>query len=154
MKTRTPRALFLFLFLYIAVSFTYQVVGTVSFIAGYFDLRAQVTEPVQTEWYQPVVTGFSDLAGKAGLRKGDFIESINGIPFTGRAQMQAARWRAHPGETMRLGVRHADGTRATIAVPLTGFRDHFSLGESVFVIVLHLVVPFFCLLLGYWVALA
>jgi hypothetical protein len=51
MKPRTRRLLLLFLFLYIAVSFAYQVVGTVSFITGYFDLRRQVTEPFATEWY-------------------------------------------------------------------------------------------------------
>jgi hypothetical protein len=100
------------------------------------------------------VTTLSDPVSKAGLRKGDLIESISGIPLTGRAQMQAARWLAHPGETMRLGVRRADGTHTTVAIPLTGFQAHLSLGESVFVIVLHLVVPLFCLVLGCWAALA
>jgi hypothetical protein len=47
-----------------------------------------------------------------------------------------------------------DGTGRTIAVPLTGCPNRFNLSESVFVIVLHLVVPLFCLLPGQRVALA
>src|SRR5882724_5203804 len=132
MKTRLPRYLFVLLFAYIAVSLTFQVDGALSLITGVFDLRRQVKEPVQIRWYPPVVTILSEAAAKAGLLKGDVIESINGVPFTGRAQMQAARWYAHPGETMRLGVRRAYGTRAIVAVPLEGYGGRINLREAVF----------------------
>jgi VCBS repeat-containing protein len=62
------------------------------------------------------------------------VETVNGAPYTGRAQLQADRWYAHPGETLRIGISKPDGTRTTVAIPLTGFNDKSSLGEKVFVL--------------------
>src|SRR5580704_1489480 len=55
---------------------------------------------------------------------------------------------------MRFGVRHADGQRASVVLPLTGDSSRPTVYELIFVIFLHLIVPLFCLGLGYWVALA
>jgi len=82
------------------------------------------------------------------------VESLNGIPFTGRAVAQGARWYAHPGDTLRLGIRRPDGSRATVAIPLRGYTDDVHLGEAVFIVVLQIVLPLLCLITGYGVALA
>ena len=163
MKTFRAGPVYSLLFLYIAISFTYQVVASVSLIVGYFDLRHQIREPFEIDYAQPVVTKVNPPAQAAGVTVGDRIEAINGVRYTGRAVWQRVRWYARPGETMRVDVRRKDGRQATRVVSPTGYAQgalandtlnqvHF--GEATFVIFVQIVVPFFCLALGYWVALA
>jgi sigma-B regulation protein RsbU (phosphoserine phosphatase) len=154
MRKRAPVFVYCLLGLYIAISLAYQIAGSVGLVVGFFDLRHQVQEPFQTEWYRPVVTSMSPEAAKAGLAKGDTVETIDGVHLRGRALVQAARWYAHPGGHTVLGVVRPDGNRATISIPLRGYNDHPGFGESVFVLFLHIAVPLFSLLIGYWVALA
>jgi sigma-B regulation protein RsbU (phosphoserine phosphatase) len=154
MRKRAPVAVYCLLGLYIAISLAYQIVGSVAVIVGFFDLRHQVEEPFQTDWYRPVVTSMSSEAASAGLRKGDTVETIDGMPLRGRALIQAARWYAHPGGQTVLGVVRPDNSRATISIPLHGYKVHPGIGESVFILFLHVAVPLFSLLIGYWVVLA
>ncbi|HXE12430.1 MAG TPA: SpoIIE family protein phosphatase [Bryobacteraceae bacterium] len=157
------RALYSLLFLYIGISLTYQIVASVSLIVGYFDLRHQVQTPFSVDFERPILTDVTESGKLAGLANGDRIESINGIPYTGRAQWQKARWYAHPGDKQEVGVRRPDGTRAIVSVPLEGYSrgglanerlNDIHIGEAAFVIFLQIVVPLFCLALGYWVVLA
>ncbi len=155
MRKHVPRIAYAFLFLYIVISLGYQITGSVSLIVGYFDLRHQVEEPaIDLDTYNPTITRVSGVPAQKGLAVGDTVESVNGEPYTGRAQWLAARWYAHPGDILRLGIRKPDGTRSTVGIPLRGLPPHLHLGESVFVIFLHIVIPLLCLLAGYWVALA
>ncbi len=163
MKFPRSRALFIFLFLYIAVSLMYQIVASVSLITGYFDLRHQIQTPFEVDFERPIVTTVTDSAKRAGLNAGDVIESLDGESYWGRALWQRVRWYAHVGEVMQLSTRRPDGTHATVTLPLTGYShgatanpilNRAALGEAIFVIFLQIVVPLFCLSLGYWVALA
>jgi phosphoserine phosphatase RsbU/P len=155
MPSRAPRAVYTLLVLYIAISLGYQITGSVSLIVGYFDLRHQVREPAfGMEWYRPVIDKASGISGQQGLAPGDTVESLDGAPFKGRAQMQSTRWHAHPGDTLRLGIRKPDGTRATVSIPLQGYSLHLYIGETIFFVFLHIVMPLLCLFAGYWVALA
>jgi phosphoserine phosphatase RsbU/P len=155
MRTRVPRTVYALLFLYIAISLGYQIVATVSMTIGYLDLRHQVQDPhLAIDAYSPVISSVTDVQRRLGLAVGDRVETLNGAPYTGRAQFQADRWYAHPGETLRIGVTKPDGRRATVAIPLTGFHDPFHLGQTILIFGLILVIPLVCLLAGYWVALA
>jgi phosphoserine phosphatase RsbU/P len=154
MKSARSLPLHLLLFLYILISATYQIVASVSLIVGFFDLRHQVQAPFDIGFEHPQITSVTEAAQKAGLRLGDAIESLNGEPYWGRALFQKVRWYAKIGDTMRLGVRHADGNRAAIVLPLTGDPSSPTVYASIFLVFLHLIVPLFCLGLGYWVALA
>ena len=154
MRKRAPVAVYCLLGLYIAISLAYQIVGSVALVVGFFDLRHQAQEPFQTEWYRPVVTLLSPEAASAGLASGDTVETIDGIRLRGRALIQAARWYAHPGGHTVLGIVKPDGRRATVSIPLRGYGQRPGLGESVFVLFLHIAVPLFSLLIGYWVTLA
>jgi len=155
MRTRVPRAVYVLLFVYVAISLGYQVMASVSLITGYFDLRHQVHEPgFEIDWYRPVITSATGAAKQAGLATGDTVESLNGIPYKGRAVMQSTRFYARPDETMKVGIRRPDGTRSTIAVPLRGYSDHLQIGATVFFMILQIAIPLVCLIAGYWVALA
>ncbi len=155
MRVRVPRTAYALLFLYIAISLGYQIVATVSLSIGFLDLRHQVEDPnLDIDAYSPVISTVTDVQRKLGMAVGDHVETIDGAPYTGRAQLQADRWYAHPGETLRIGVGKPDGKRATIAIPLTGYKDSFHLGQTMLLFGLVLVIPLVCLLAGYWVALA
>ncbi len=153
-RNPVPRPLYLLLFAFIAISLTYQMVGGVSLVTGFFDLRQQVQEPFQTDFYRPVITTVSDAAKEAGLEKGDTLEVIEGQPFGGRAQLQAVRWYARPGVPMKLEVRKANGEQRSLAIPLKGYAEQPSLAETAFVMLLQIVIPLLCLGLAYWVVLA
>jgi sigma-B regulation protein RsbU (phosphoserine phosphatase) len=163
MKVFRSRAIYSLLFLFVAISTTYQIVGSVSLMAGYFNVRHQSRAPFEIDSARPLVTSVTGPAKQAGLAVGDEIESIDGIPYTGRAVWQRIRWYAHRGDFARLAVRHTNGTRASVTIPLEGYSggaleyealNHAGFTEAVFgLIFLRTILPLICLLLGYWVAL-
>jgi sigma-B regulation protein RsbU (phosphoserine phosphatase) len=140
--------------LYILISGTYQIVGAVSIVVGFFDLRHQVPQPFEVDYKRPTITSVTEPAQKAGLRADDKIESLNGEPYRGQALLQKVRWYARPGDTMRLGVRHADGSRAVVLLPLTADTFRPTVYDSIIIMLLHVIVPLLCLGLGYWVVVA
>ncbi len=149
------------LILYILVAGTYLVVGSASAVIGYFNLRNQVIAPFRIEGRS--LTNVTADAQQAGLSNGDIVESLNGVAFNGQALWQHIRWRAHPGDSLRLAVRKNGGERLIATIPLAGFPKgesafdpprHIRTGEAVFLLIIEIVVPLFCLLLGCWVALA
>jgi len=141
-------------FLYVVISFTYQVVGSVSLTVSYLDLRRQAREPFAIAFEEPVITDVRDEAKSAGLAVGDKVESIDGIPYHGRALWQRIGWYAHPGDLQQVGVRRKDGTHSTVLFRLANDRGtEVHIGEAAFVTFLHIIVPLFCLALGYWVVL-
>jgi sigma-B regulation protein RsbU (phosphoserine phosphatase) len=154
MKSRRSLPVHLLLLLYILISGSYQIVAAVSLLVGFFDLRHQVEQPFEVGYNPPTISSVTEAGQKAGLKVGDTIESLNGEPYWGRALVQRVRWYARPGDTMQLGLRHVDGTHGTIAVPLAGDSSSPTVYESMFVILLHMVIPLLCLGLGYWVVLA
>jgi phosphoserine phosphatase RsbU/P len=144
----------LLLLLYILISGTYQTVAAVSLVVGFFDLRHQVKQPFEVDYDRPTISSVTGPAQKAGLRTGDTIESLNGEPYRGQALLQRVRWYARAGDTMRLGVRHADGGRAVVLLALTGDSSRPTVYESMLVMLVHMIVPLLCLGLGYWVVAA
>ncbi len=154
MKPGRSLPVHLLLLLYILISGTYQIVAAVSLVVGFFDLRHQVNQPFEVGYDPPAITSATAAVQKAGLKVGDTIESLNGEPYWGRALLQKVRWYARPGDTMQLGLRHVDGTRGTVAVPLAGYPSSPTVYESIFVVLLNILLPILCLGLGYWVVLA
>jgi sigma-B regulation protein RsbU (phosphoserine phosphatase) len=154
MKSARSLPVHLLLLLYILISGTYQIVAAVSLVVGFFDLRHQVQQPFEVGYKSPTITSVTEGAHKAGLRVDDTIESLNGEPYWGQALLQKVRWYARAGDTMRLGVRHADGGHAVVLLPLTGVPFRPTVYESILILLVHMIVPLFCLGLGYWVVVA
>lgn len=153
MRVRVPRAVYGLLILYIAISLGYQLSGDVSLIVGYFDLRHQVHDfPFSVD--EAVVTGVTGNPPPAGISPGDTVETLNGEPYTGRAVWQAVRWYAHPDDTLRVGIRKPDGSRGTVGIPLRGYSDKINPGDVIYIVVMEIIIPLLCLLVGYWVVLA
>ncbi len=149
------------LVLYIVIAGTYQVAGSASTVIAYFNLRNQVTTPFRIE--RRSLAGVTEAAKRAGLSDGDTVETIDGLPFNGQALWQHIRWYAHPGDLLRVDVRKRNGQRLTAAITFAGSPKDSSAfdpplqrrtREAVFLIVVSILVPLFCLVLGCWVALA
>lgn len=155
------RILYALLFLYVGIVGTYAVANSVSTIIGNFNLRDQVQAPFQL--YGNLIYSAEKPAIRAGATKGDTVLAINGLAFAGQALWQRIRWYAKPGNSVTLLVRKPNGTTHTAKILLEGYPKGWSvedpptptaLPDHIFALLLVLVVPVFCLVLGVWVAFA
>ena len=89
-------------------------------------------------------------AEKLGLRKGDILLAVNGQQYKGTALLAEAYAKARPGDRIEITVRSLSGEH-TVMLPVTvGTTPP---GEKVFDILLNIVAPIGCVLLGAWVVL-
>lgn len=108
-----------------------------------------------------VSSGRIDDAGAGaseGLRKGDLLLAVDGIPYTGAHILDRDLARPHPDGSLTITVRSpgatGSGAERTLRIPLTTFRAGGDNAHSVvaFRLVLYVLMPWFCLILGFWVA--
>ena len=92
---------------------------------------------------------------RAGMRSEDQVLSVDGVPFTGMAGLIQQTFFAHPGQSVAVVYRNQAGITHTAQVALMPRRPAV-LGVSGWTINLVLIVlfPAFCLLLGFWVVFA
>jgi sigma-B regulation protein RsbU (phosphoserine phosphatase) len=92
---------------------------------------------------------------RAGMLPEDQVLSVNGLPFTGMAGVIRQTFQAHPGQIAAIVYRNMAGETRTAHVGLMPRRrGPPTLTGWLTNIVLVLLFPAFCLLLGYWVVLA
>jgi len=160
-KAAKIRALYALLFIYAGIVGTYEVVNSISTIIGNFNLRNQVQAPFQL--YGNLIFSTTPAARHAGLAKGDTVLAINQSRFTGQALWQRIRWYARPGDKITVTARKQNGTALTTTIPLEGYPKGWSVEDppvrttvpdAIFVLMVVIVVPLFCLALGVWVAFA
>lgn len=92
-------------------------------------------------------------ASHAGLQKGDIIVAINGRPYTGQAVWLEALKNVRPGQMMLVAVR-SPGTKSnerTVALPAQPSSSW--LYTKTIRICLFVLLPAFCVALGFWVVL-
>jgi sigma-B regulation protein RsbU (phosphoserine phosphatase) len=112
-------------------------------------------EPFDFDDDTATITGVKPEAAAAGLVKGAVIETVNGEPYTGDAQIDEVALSAGPGGSVEFGFRRPDGSHATGTLTLvaasrppgsaTGMTS--LLRQSL----LFFVIPVVCMLLAYWV---
>ena len=160
-KAATIRVLYALLFIYASIAVIYQVVSSVSTVIGNFNLRNQVQAPFQLDANSIASPGAASV--HAGVAKGDTVLAINQLPFNGQALWQRTRWYAHPGDRITVTVRKQNGTTQIVTIPLQGYPKGWSVEdpavpttvpEAIFVLMVVIVIPLFCLGLGAWVAFA
>jgi len=89
----------------------------------------------------------------AGIKEGDILVAINGRPFTATAVYGEAIAHAAAGDSMQVTVRTpGDAAPRTVNVTLQPHRLFLSSAGVVMVVTLKIVLPIFCILLGFWVA--
>jgi sigma-B regulation protein RsbU (phosphoserine phosphatase) len=90
-------------------------------------------------------------AREAGLRVGDTLVAINHQPYTGSLVLLRAMEEAVPGDTLAVTVRSPDAnsTERTILLPVTESRRFTD--SKILTIFINVLMPTFCLVLGFWV---
>jgi phosphoserine phosphatase RsbU/P len=92
---------------------------------------------------------------RAGMAAEDDVISVNGVPFMGMAGLIDQTFHARPGEILSIVSRNRLGGMHTAQVQLMARRNKPpNLSGWLINILLVLLFPAFCLLLGYWVVLA
>ncbi len=109
---------------------------------------------VQTSPPMPAIAvGFlSPEAKQAGLQEGDILLAVNGRPLRGTAVYGEEMAKVHAGDLLRVAVRAWDrpsrGSGRSVALVLEAKRQaDLTVGLTLFV-----VMPAFCILLGFWMA--
>jgi phosphoserine phosphatase RsbU/P len=137
------------------ITCAYQVRATLFAFPEFFG-RTAVAWPFAPSYSGgnlPTVGFVTPPASGAGLRDGDSISAINGKPVTGLAVFGDAIASAKPGDSMSIAYRSAsDRSEHSIVFNLEAHRLGPSLGAMLVLVVLKIVLPFFCILLGFWVA--
>jgi len=104
------------------------------------------------------VKGPSTAAAKAGLRPGDVLLAVDGVPYMGTHVFDDAVARPRSNNTVTVTVRPntaaSPSQDKTLQIPLTSLRQG-SVNTRPLVIsrvILYVVMPWFCVILGFWVA--
>ncbi len=149
------RLLYFALALFIAASFTYWLVTLIGLESAYWHTERYSHIPFQLDDNSLRVTSVQPAAAAAGMRTGDVLDRWNGAAYQGRSEWLRTEQRTRPGETMALTVHHANGTVATLNIPLQR-RDPSapSMSEWITMLALFALPSLISLLLGYWVVAA
>ena len=104
----------------------------------------------------PITSTINDTGSgaKAGVRKGDVLLSVDGVPYKGTHVVDEALAIPPTDHTLTVTVRSAgaggpSGER-TLRVPLQNLREAGS--DIIFRLIVNVAMPRFCLILGFWVA--
>ena len=90
-------------------------------------------------------------AVNAGLRRGDWLLSVNGRPYTGTAVLSEEMAKARPGDTIALRVRTGTNVHT---VELHATPDTSGVLGKGLDFLLHFAVPIFCMVVGFWAVIA
>jgi sigma-B regulation protein RsbU (phosphoserine phosphatase) len=140
------------------VAVTYQARYTVDAIGEDFYGNEQVREPFVMEDLEPIITRLRPEGEEAGLRKGDRVLAVAGRPITGSAVMDQLAAAARPGDSLNVTIsRGTDAGKVeekSFTVRLVASQTgRQSISEWLPYTLAFVVMPVFCLLLGFWVTL-
>ena len=122
-------------------------------LALHLDRHAR--DPFHVDFDTRQVTSLEAEAEQAGLVKDSIIETINGAPYTGRAQWAEIVNPAAPGEQITVAFRRPDGSPGSALItlapqtPIPGLP--IGLGQVWRSFLLFGLMPLICMLIGYWV---
>jgi phosphoserine phosphatase RsbU/P len=105
------------------------------------------------------VTHLTKTAEAAGIRVGDELLAVEGRPFTGRGVLDDAMVGKRVGDPLTVAIRRANA-QASEDASITFLVSHEkgdsddlpTLGQWIFVIAVTILIPIFCLLVGFSVA--
>jgi phosphoserine phosphatase RsbU/P len=145
--------LYALLGLYIAATLGFYAAGVAELVYAGSHQVVHAPFHIAKDWRH--IDHLEPEAKAAGLAEGDELESLDGAPYTGVDQFKADTRSYHPGETLSVGVRRPDGSLRRATIHVTPERPVvFTRGEWIRFGLLFWFPPLFCLLIGYWVALA
>jgi phosphoserine phosphatase RsbU/P len=154
MRPKNPPILqYVCLALLFALASAYQIRSAVYAFPNYFHFKA-VAYPFLPIYDKdrPVLRFVGKSARDAGVRNDDILLAVNGRPLTGLAVFGEAIRNAKPGETLTAQfLRPGEASPRSATIPLElSIAPPISLPVAS-LLAMRLVVPTFCILLGFWV---
>jgi phosphoserine phosphatase RsbU/P len=155
MKTKCTAGLYLLLSVFAMISMAYYITGALALREEFFHANRYAREPFDFQDDGKTLKDLRKEAIAAGLSNGNVLVDINGVLFTGYAQVHDLMRRTNPGETVEVSVRSSSGTmrQARIRVASREGPD-FSIGQYIAFLAPLLGVPLLGLIVGYWVVAA
>ncbi len=155
MKSKANAGLYVLLIVIATISMGYYIAGAVALREEFFHAGRYARTPFDLRDYGQTLTDVRKEATAAGLSNGDFLLAINGVPFTGEAQLHDIRLHFKPGQTIGVSVRTPAGQVREVQVRLPSRQGPlWSLGRDITFLTQILGVPLLGLLIGYWVVAA
>jgi sigma-B regulation protein RsbU (phosphoserine phosphatase) len=117
----------------------------------------RVQGPLNMDRFSSTIAALTPESEQAGVRKGDLLLEVDGRVYTGREVLYDAYHSVRPGDRLSVKVRRQqpDGSAGeeVIELPILAVAESSpSIANWVFVLVLYLLMPVFCLVLGFGVA--
>ena len=157
-KTAT-RLLYLAFGLFIAASMTFFVMQTTSAFQELTHRGEHARMPFQVDDDLLTISNLEHEATAAGLKEGDRLLEIHGVPYSGKRQIVTltggSKDFVHAGDALSVMVRRVDGSeyRAKIHT-VAGKASQKTFNLEWAITFLQLLPPIICLLIGYWVVFA
>jgi len=113
-------------------------------------------DPFRMDADTRVLKSVEPEAERAGLAKGDVVESLNGAPYTGVMQWANIGNPSAPGDVMTVGFRRPDGSTGSADITLVSHppNPNNGLASTWRDFALWGLLPLLCMLIGYWVVFA
>jgi sigma-B regulation protein RsbU (phosphoserine phosphatase) len=147
------RLIYALLLVLLTISAVYQVGNAVALVDDLRHATQRARTPLDFGIRMRVISGITPEAVQAGIHWGDTLEAVDGRPFTGFGVLLDAVERSHPGDLLPVQVRRPDGTVLTASIRLAAQHSAPpTLAEWMGAVGFSIVLPVFCLCLGFWVA--
>src|SRR5579864_5873910 len=154
MRAKNPPVLqYVCLALLFALASAYQIRSAMFAFPNYFHLKA-AAYPFFPSFVsgRPLTQFVGAAAQRAGVKENDILLAVNGKPFTGLAVFGEAMRHAKPGDPLTVTVLTPGDTNARNAtLPLGQATSPRFAWATLTLWAIKLVMPTFCILLGFWV---
>lgn len=155
MLAKGPRLQYSLLAVVAALMLLFYVYGATAVLERSLRSDRVVRSPLTFDINLSRATGVSEEAQAAGIRKSDNVLSLDGQAFTGdRVYLKVLRAK-RPGDILTVVTGDAAVSASTHLIRLRAIdENHSGFYFFTIVVLLHLVFPLLCILLGCWVVLA
>jgi sigma-B regulation protein RsbU (phosphoserine phosphatase) len=154
MRAKNPPILqYVCLALLFALASAYQIRSAMFAFPNYFHLKVAAFPFVPAyEKGRPGLQFVAKPARQAGVQNNDILLAVNGRPLTGLAVLGEAIRTAKPGDILTVQfLRPGEAAPRSAAIPLEQATAPPISWPVASLLALKLVVPTFCILLGFWV---
>ena len=154
MRAKNPPILqYVCLALLFAIASAYQIRSAMFAFPNYFHLKpAAYPFTPNYDKGRPVLQFTTKPARQAGVQNGDILLAVNGRQLTGLAVFGEAIRAAKPGDNLTIQfLRPGETAPRSAAIPLEQATAHPISWPAASLLIVKLVIPTFCILLGFWV---
>jgi sigma-B regulation protein RsbU (phosphoserine phosphatase) len=155
MKSKATAGFYVLLIVFAALSMGYYIAGALAMREEFFHASRYARPPFDFHDDGQTLTDVRKEATVAGLSNGDFLLAVNGVPFTGNAQIHDLIVHTNPGTIIGISARTPSGKVRELQIRLAAREGPpFSLGGYIAFLTPILGVPLLGLLIGYWIVAA